>query len=175
LMTDGPDLHAASVRPCLQALDRAGHLLGLVRASGAGVTILSARLVPGMIDAAGQFRTVAVFALRATFPLTGKPVPRGDFRSDAAGLAGRLAFARAEIEALTPADFAGAAARRITHRAGEAELTQDGADYLQLFALPNLWFHLSMAHAICRVQGLGIGKADFDGWHSYPPGFAFPA
>ncbi len=174
-MAGTDDLFTASVPPCLQALDRAEHLLGRVQASDAGVTLLSARLAPGMMNAAGQFRTVAFFTLRATFPLTGQPLPRGDFRLDAPGLAGRLAFARAEVAALTPADFAGAADRSISHRAGEADLTQTATDYLTLFALPNLWFHLSMAYAICRVQGLEIGKADYDGWHSYSPGFTFPA
>jgi hypothetical protein len=55
----------------------------------------------------------------------------------------------------------------IAHRAGEADLVQDGATYLHCFAIPNLWFHLGMAYAILRTEGLSIGKADFDGWHRY--------
>jgi uncharacterized protein len=167
-------LFAAAVPPVLQALDRAGALLAGIVATDAPDAVLGARLVPGMFGAAGQLRTVTNFALRATFPLTGKPIPRGDFRDDACGLQGRIIFARAEIEGLQPGDFTGAETRVIRHRAGEADLEQAGAEYLHLFALPNLWFHLSMAYAICRQQGMDIGKADFDGWHSYPAGFRFP-
>ena len=77
------------------------------------------------------------------------------------------------VRALTDADFEGAATRQITHVAGDARLEQTGADYLRLFALPNLWFHLSMAFAIARRSGLPVGKADYDGWHQYAPGFSF--
>jgi hypothetical protein len=58
---------------------------------------------------------------------------------------------------------------RILHRAGEADLDQTGTDYLHLFALPDLWFHLSIAHAIFRAEGLAIGKADFEGLHACSP------
>lgn len=162
-----PTLHDAAILPARMALTRAGHLLDLAAASPAPVSLLSARLAPDMMNAAGQIRTVGGFALRATFPLTGQPVPQGRFADDLRGLRAGLAFAAAEIARLTPADFADAATRRIRHRAGEAELDQSGADYLQLFALPNLWFHLSIAYAIFRAEGLAIGKADFDGLHAY--------
>ena len=66
-------------------------------------------------------------------------------------------------------------ALRTTHRAGFAYLDQSAADYLHQFAIPNLWFHLSMAYAILRQAGADVGKADFDGLHSYPTGFAFDA
>jgi hypothetical protein len=158
----------AAVPPACLALDRAGHLLDLAANEGGGVALLTARLHPDMMNAAGQIRTVAGFALRATCPLAGQPIPRGSFSDDLRGLRAGLAFARAGVDALAPADFAGAEARRIRHRAGEADLDQSAADYLHLFALPNLWFHLSMAYAIFRRDGLAIGKADFDGLHAYP-------
>jgi hypothetical protein len=162
------NLHDAAILPVRMALARAGHLLDLAAASPVVVSLLTARLAPDMMNAAGQIRTVGGFALRSTFPLTGRPVPHGRFADDLRGLRAHLAFASAEIAQLTPADFADAATRRILHRAGEADLDHSGADYLQLFALPNLWFHLSMAYAIFRAKGLAIGKADFDGLHAYP-------
>lgn len=161
------NLYDAAVPPVRMALARAGHLLDLAAASPVAVPLLTARLAPDMMNAAGQIRTVGGFALRATFPLTGRPVPQARFADDLRGLRAQLAFAAAEIARLTPADFADAARRRIRHRAGEAELDQSGADYLQLFALPNLWFHVAMAYAIFRAEGLPVGKADFDGLHAY--------
>jgi hypothetical protein len=59
--------------------------------------------------------------------------------------------------------------RRILHRAGGADLDQTGTDHLHLSALPNPWFHFSIAHAIFRAEGLAIGKANFDGLHACSP------
>ena len=157
-------MYALSVPPVMQALTQARHLAGT-----ATPAMLSARLHPDMFDCATQFRTVASFALRATFPLTGLEAPKlpkgGPFVV--------LTAAQGAVGQLTPADFDGAKARRVQHRAGFADLDQSAQDYLQLFALPNLWFHLSMAFAIMRMKGAGIGKADFDGLHGYPQGFSF--
>lgn len=121
-----------------------------------------------MFDVRTQFFAVAGFALRATYPLAGRDVPvlQGD-----AGA--RLAQAQSWLSQLTEADFTGAEQRVITHRAGFADLEQPAAVYLRDFALPNLWFHLSMAYAGLRAAGVALGKADFDGLHAYPDGFTF--
>ncbi len=156
--------YTTAVPPARMALDRAQHLLDIAQGS---VTLLSARLAPDMMNTGGQIRTVAGFALRATYPLTDRTLPRATFSDDPRGLRAELAFTRASLDALTPADFDGAADRRILHTAGEAQLDQSATDYLTLFALPNLWFHLSMAYAILRAQGVPLGKADFDGLHRY--------
>lgn len=157
-------MYQASVPVALQALDRAVALL-----DHATPEMLAARLHPGMFSCAEQFCTVASFALRATFPLAGKEIPE---LSDDDPRAALIA-ARDTLTALDPKDFEGADTRRISHRAGFADLDQSAQDYLQHFALPNLWFHLSMAFAILRQQGAEIGKADFDGLHAYPAGFSW--
>src|SRR5690606_32576709 len=127
--------------------------------------LLAAQLAPGMFDCGTQLRTVGIFALRATFPLAGKEWPknilRDAFPDGAEGLDARLRLAAEQVGTLTPGDFDGAAAREIAHRAGDADLVQSGEDYLRLFALPNLWFHLSMAFAILRAEGMDVGKSDF--------------
>jgi hypothetical protein len=163
-------MFAAAIPPVLMALDRADHLLD--RASGTvGLAgLLRARLHPGMMPAAGQLRTVADFALRATLPLCGRPLPDAAFPDEPRGLRARIAFSRATVSAFGPADFTDAHARRIVHLAGEARLDQSADEYLHLFALPNLWFHLSMAYAIFRAEGVPLGKADFDGLHAYGTG-----
>lgn len=157
-------MFAQAVPPALQGLRQAQHLARL-----AGDEMLAARLHPGMFDCADQLRTVASFALRATFPLTEKPMPELP-EGDPLGV---LGFAEDALRGLQEVDFAGAAARRITHQAGFAELDQSASDYLHLFALPNLWFHLTTAFAILRKEDAAVGKADFDGLHSYPPGFSW--
>ena len=163
-------MFAASVPPALQALERANALL---QRPDVGPAQLAARLAPDMFDCASQLRTMAIFALRATWPLTGRDPEQRQFEASPYGLRARIGHAQGQIGLLTPADFNGAETRIITHRAGFADLTQSGPDYLYHFALPNLWFHLSMAYATLRANGVPLGKADFDGLHSYPDGFSF--
>ena len=118
--------------------------------------------------ASQQFSTAAGFALRIACPLAGREVP--DLPQ---ALGPRLAVARAMLGAMAPTDFDGAETRVIRHRAGFAELEQTGADFLHLYGLPNFFFHLSMGYAGLRLAGVPLGKADFDGFHSYPPEFHF--
>ncbi|HLQ18953.1 MAG TPA: DUF1993 family protein, partial [Tabrizicola sp.] len=107
-------------------------------------------------------------SLRIACPLAGREVP--DLPQ---GLGPRLAVARALLGSMTPADFEGAETRVIRHKAGFAELEQSGAEFLHLYGLPNFFFHLTMGYAALRAAGVPLGKADFDGFHSYPAGFHF--
>jgi uncharacterized protein len=163
-------LYVASVPVALQALRQANGLLDKVELRP---ELLEARLASHMFNCAGQVRMAADFALRSTFPLAGLEPQRGEFGARLAGLRERLADAATQINGLTPQDFAGSETRIISHRAGFVDHNQTGPDYLYHFALPNLWFHLSMAYASLRMAGLPIGKADFDGLHAYPDGFSF--
>lgn len=169
-------MYAEAVIPSLYGIERALHLLGRIR-EGGREDLLDGALAPDMFDCGLQLRTVGIFALRSTYTLTGQDWPRDmlgqDFPEGAAGIEARLRLAGEQIKALTPADFEGAQQRTIQHLAGQAMVSQPGDVYLRLFALPNLWFHLSMAFAVARAGGLEIGKADFDGWHEYDPDFRF--
>jgi len=132
-----------------------------------GQASLDAR-IGDSFPAGQQFATAAGFVLRVCCPLTGRTVPELP-----APLGLRLMAVQAVLASLTPADFVGAAERQFTHQAGQAQLTQTGADFLHLYGLPNFFFHLTMGYAALRVAGVGLGKADFDGLHAYPPGFRF--
>lgn len=133
----------------------------------AGSEALETRLADSF-PAGQQFATAAGYSLRVACPLAGREVP--DLPS---ALGPRLAVARAMLGAMTPAEFEGAEDRIIRHRAGFAELEQTGAEFLHLYGLPNFFFHLTMGYAALRAAGVPLGKADFDGFHSYPPGFSF--
>ncbi|SFS16014.1 DUF1993 family protein [Yoonia litorea] len=156
-------MFALAVPPVLQALTQAEHLLGK-----ATDDMLSTRLAAGMFTCEQHFEVVASVAMRATYPLIGRQVPELPRGAKAA-----LSAAREAVEALAHDDFDGAEARVVSHRAGFADLTQPAVEYLQCFALPNMWFHLAMVYAVLRQAGVDIGKADFDGLHAYPAGFRF--
>jgi len=38
-----------------------------------------------------------------------------------------------------------------------------GADYVQAWITPNLYFHIAAAYGILRSNGVDVGKADFLG------------
>ena len=159
------DLYSASVPVFSHYL---GQLANLVERTAGREQVLAARLAPDMFTAAQQVATAAGFALRVAYPLAGREVP--DLPQ---GLGPRLAVARAMLGAMAPAEFEGAETRLIRHKAGFAELEQTGADFLYLYGLPNFFFHLTMGYAALRAAGVPLGKADFDGFHSYPPDFRF--
>lgn len=133
----------------------------------AGPDALDAQIADSF-PARQQFATAAGFSLRIACPLAGREVP--DLPQ---GLGPRLAVARAMLGAMTPAEFEGAETRVIRHRAGFAELEQTGAEFLHLYGIPNFFFHLTMGYAALRAAGVPLGKADFDGFHSYPANFHF--
>jgi hypothetical protein len=133
----------------------------------AGPDALDARIADSF-PARQQFATAAGFALRVACPLAGRESP--DLPQ---ALGPRLAVARAMLGAMTPAEFVGAETRVIRHQAGFAMLEQTGVEFLHLFGMPNFFFHLTMGYAALRAAGVPLGKADFDGFHSYPADFRF--
>lgn len=159
---------------CAQAwLDKAA--AQLVVAGGSEAALLQTRLAPGMLTLAQKIHTAAGFAQRACAPLAEVEMPalgQGDAGS-LAELQARLAGALAFIESLDAAAMRAAAGRPLRTQAGEAWLELESAEFLQLYALPNFFFHLGMAYALLRQAGVPLGKPDFDGWHRYPEGFSF--
>ena len=161
-MPPHPPLYTASVPVFRHYLERVSVIV-----ERAGPEALGARIADAF-PAGQQFATAAGFALRVACPLAGRAVP-----DLPAALGPRLAVARAVLGAMGPAEFEGAEARVIAHQAGEAWLEQDGATFLHLYGMPNFFFHLTMGYAALRGAGVALGKADFDGFHAYRPGFAF--
>ncbi len=145
-----------------QGLDRAEHLLAL----GDKADLMEARLAADMLPFADQIAIAGSFARRATVGLVdAAPAPALDWAPDAVSVGALLAGIRLDVEAVD-----GPVLPRVTHIAGEARLDQTAGDYLLQFALPNMWFHLSMAYGVLRAGNVGVGKADFDGLHAYGHG-----
>jgi hypothetical protein len=139
------------------------------------VAVADRRLHPDMFPLLQQARVAIGFTLRATCPLAGREIV--SFRADAdatfAGVHAELERTMAYLAAIPDADFAGMDARRVRTTAGFAELDLPAAEYYQMYAVPNFFFHYSMVYAIARQGGVDVGKADFDGYHRYPSGFSF--
>jgi len=149
-------------------LDRMSAWLDLAQTHGAtqGVPIdalLQERLAPDMFTALGQYQLATAFAKNAMCRLAGQSPPDfPDIEKTAVHVRARIDRARAIVQSVLPAMLDGAATREIIIQTGPNDRTTfSGEDYLLKFALPQFYFHASMAYAIFRHNGVKLGKRDF--------------
>ena len=131
--------------------------------------LLQLRLAPDMMVLWQQVLVAIGFSLRASAPLVEVDAPTIQFEEKS------IEFLRADLQVaqnflsqLKPEQFINRGHLNIQHQAGDAVLDMPASVYLQLYALPNFFFHLSMVYALLRQYGVPLGKHDFDGFHQYP-------
>ena len=172
-------LHAVSVPVLLRYLGQLDRMLARLGAFAeterrSEATLLASSLAGGMFDLKHQVLIASGFAIRALLPvapsleplLAEKAVTLEELRAVIARRSSALA-------ALDPAMIDAMAESTARERAGEAVVETDALSFVTLYALPNFFFHLVTAYGIMRQIGIPLGKADFDGFHAYPPGFSF--
>lgn len=74
----------------------------------------------------------------------------------------RIAKTVAFAESVTEAQYEGAAERKVSFSWAPGKII-GGRDYLLQMVIPNTYFHIAMAYAILRHNGVDIGKRDFLG------------
>ena len=127
-------------------------------------TLLQARLYPDMFTFTRQVQIASDFVKSTPSRLAGVEVPKWDDTEQSfAELQARIQRALDYIGGFRREQFAGAEARAIEIKTPTRTLKFDGRDYLLQFALPNFYFHLTMAYAILRHNGLELGKLDYLG------------
>lgn len=127
--------------------------------------LLQSRLYPDMLPLLRQVQIACDFAKGVCSRLAGAEAPaHDDTEQTFADLQQRIAKTRAVIESLTPAQFEGSEQREIVLRPGTPkERKMDGQSYLLAYGLPQFFFHVNMAYALLRHNGLEIGKKDYMG------------
>jgi hypothetical protein len=127
--------------------------------------LLGWRLAPDMFAFVRQFQILSDLAKNGGARLAGVTPPRfEDTETTFADLKARLARTADFLKTLDPAAIDAAVDTTITFPRGpSAKGHMIGADYLNHFVLPNVYFHLAAAYAILRSLGLDIGKADYLG------------
>lgn len=162
-------MYAASVPVYVQMLDALAAMLVKAEAHArarrvAPAVILDARLYPDMFPLVRQVQLATDFAKGPAARLAGVAVPVfEDNEITFADLAARLARTIAFLASLQPAQFDGAQTRDVTVRVAGQPVTFAGEPYLLHFALPNFYFHVTIAYAILRHNGVDLGKRDFVG------------
>jgi hypothetical protein len=126
--------------------------------------LLTARLYPDMFTFTRQVQLATDFTKGAAARLAGRPVPKWEDKEQTFGeLQARVQTAVDFLGGFRREDFAGGEERAIEIRLPTRTLNFTGREYLLDFALPNFYFHLTMAYALLRHNGLEIGKRDFLG------------
>jgi hypothetical protein len=126
--------------------------------------LTSARLAPDMHPLSRQVQLLSDTAKGACARLAGLDVPSfADTETTFPELKARIAKTLDFIRTVKPEQIDGSEGRAITLKAGKRELQFTGQDYLLGFAIPNFYFHVAIAYAILRHNGVPIGKLDYLG------------
>lgn len=125
--------------------------------------LVGARLAPDMYPLSRQVQAACDNAKFAAARLTAKEPPKhADTETTMGELRDRCKTVLAYLDGFTGKDFEGAEQRKVVVPYLQGKFSY-GADYLCQQALPNFMFHVSMAYAILRHNGVDVGKRDFAG------------
>jgi hypothetical protein len=126
--------------------------------------LFDARLAPDMLPLSAQIQRSSDTAKSAIARLLGVDPPKfEDNETTLDELKARIAKTIAYLEAADTTALDAGATREISLSFGQLKKTFAGDDYVLAFALPNFYFHVAIAHAILRNQGVAVGKLDYLG------------
>jgi uncharacterized protein len=162
-------MYSATVPTLVRGLGNLSGLLGKGLASAEArdidpAVLIAARLAPDMHPLSRQVQIASDSAKGAAARLAGAEVPSfADTETTFPELQARIARTIDFLQTLKAEQFEGAEAKTITLPSPGGEMKFSGQDFLFGFALPNFFFHVTIAHAILRHNGVPIGKMDYLG------------
>ena len=124
---------------------------------------LQLRLAPDMLPFVSQIRIASDAAKSGVARLAGADAPKfEDNEATFAELRARVQKTLDYVASVPAASIDGSEARAITVPMRNRDALQfSGEAYLKHWALPNFFFHISMAYALLRHAGVELGKGDF--------------
>ena len=126
--------------------------------------LLNTRLAPDMFPLVKQVQVATDNAKGCCARLTGVANPLfEDDETTFPELQERIKRVLAFIRSLKAAQFEGSDSRQVEMKTPIGNLTFNGADYLNGWALPNFYFHYGAAYNLLRHNGVQLGKLDFLG------------
>ena len=126
--------------------------------------LINARIAPDMYALARQVQIATDHAKGSLARLAGVDVPSyPDTETTFDELQARIAKTVDYVKTFQPAQIDGTEEKEIVLTFGTQKFPFKGQAYLIQFALPNFYFHTSMAYAILRHNGVDVGKRDFMG------------
>lgn len=162
-------VHAATVEPFLHALANLSRILDKAiafrteKSIEAGV-LEGLRLTPDMFPLRRQVQLTSDFAKNSAARLAGLEPPKfPDEEQTLEQLKERVDRTVEWLRTVTPAQLEGAETRHLVIPLRTRTLEMVGLPFIQKWALPNFYFHLTTTYALLREAGVGLGKQDFLG------------
>ena len=129
---------------------------------------LDARLYPDMHELKWQVQMITEFAVRGAARMSGTPtgeLPELPMEGDTFdALIARVTECGEKVAAAQDEVIDGNADMKIVMPIGpDQSMELDGRTYVLSFFLPNLFFHVTTAYNLLRMQGVPIGKRDYMG------------
>jgi hypothetical protein len=126
--------------------------------------LVASRLAPDMLPFSRQIQLTSDFAKNSMARLAGIDPPKfEDNETTMDELVARVKKTLEYVESVSPAALEGAETRAVTIKLRDRTLEFKGLDFLQVWALPNFFFHHVTAYNLLRHNGVDIGKRDFLG------------
>jgi hypothetical protein len=126
--------------------------------------LMTGRLAPDMKPFIYQVQSACDYLKAAAAWLSGqKPPKHDDTEQTIDDVRARIRKTVAFAESVTEAQYAGAPEQRVSLSFAPAGKVLVGPNYLLQMTIPNVYFHLSMAYAVLRHNGVDVGKMDFLG------------
>ncbi len=124
--------------------------------------LVNQRLAPDMLPLAFQIQNATDHAKGAAARLSGQDLPSWpDDEKSFADLKARVQKAIDYLATFKREDIDGTEDKEIVLKRNDQEVKMRGEDYLLSRAQMNVWFHITMAYAILRHNGVPLGKSDF--------------
>jgi len=126
--------------------------------------LINARIAPDMFALARQVQIATDHAKGSLARLAGVEPPKfEDTEATFEELEARIQKTLAYVKTFKPEQIDGTEGKEIVLTFGTQKFPFNGQTYLIQFALPNFYFHATMAYAILRENGVEVGKRDFMG------------
>jgi len=160
-------MHALSVEVFSHTL---GNLALILEKAGANAAqrkfdtgvLLGARLAPDMLPLTRQVQIASDIAKNSVARLAGQEPPRfEDNESSIEQLRLRIARTIDFLKSVPASALEGSETRTVKVPLEERTLEFTGVDFLQRWAIPNVFFHVVTAYDILRHNGVDLGKRDY--------------
>jgi uncharacterized protein len=125
--------------------------------------LMTGRLAPDMKPVIYQVQSACDYVKAGAAWLAGQTPPKHEDNEQTIDeVRARIRKTVAFAESAKEAQYAGAAERKVSLSWAPGKVL-GGDDYLLQMSIPNVYFHIAMAYAILRHNGVDIGKMDFLG------------
>jgi hypothetical protein len=161
-------MSSASLPVCTTMLSNLQHMLDRAQAFVDNkkcdpAALTQFRLAPDMLPFTRQVQIACDAVKNGVARISGVEAPKfEDTETTLAELTSRIEKTLAFLKTVPADKLDGTETKEITFPVGkDATRTMQGEAYLKHWMLPNLFFHVTMAYAILRHNGVELGKKDY--------------